>query len=86
MARLRDWHRTFGFHDGGEFYQTAHLENCTVVFQGHTPPLGSLLLQPRLCKCPDSALLTKGQDPRALGPMEEREVVIVNINGGSRIM
>jgi hypothetical protein len=49
-------------------------------FQGHAQSLGSQSCQPGLCRCPESGLVTKGQDPQALGPMEEREVVMVNIN------
>lgn len=51
-------------------------ENCTVALL-----LGrSQSSQPGLCKCPESGLVTKGQEPQALGPVEEREGVMVNIN------
>lgn len=54
-------------------------ENCTVVLKAMPDPR-SQSSQPGLCKCPESGLVTKGQDPQALGPMEEREAVMVNIN------
>lgn len=46
-------------------------------FQGHAQLLGNQSGQPGLCKCPESGLVTEGQDPQALGAMED---VMVNIN------
>lgn len=80
MARLLDGQRAFHFHGGGEFYQDSITLKIALWFFKAIPHPWGVCSQPRLCKCPDSVLLTKGQDPQALGSMEEREVVIVNIN------
>lgn len=71
----------FHFHGGGEFYQIALPCKLHYGFKDHAQALGrSQSSQPGLCKCPESGLVTKGQDPQALGPMEEREAVMANIN------
>lgn len=78
MARLLDWHRTFPWR-WRVLSDSITLKIALWFFKAIPHPWG-VCSQPRLCKCPDSVLLTKGQDPQALGSMEEREVVIVNIN------